>query len=133
MGLYKRGKSWYIDYYYPPGRHGKRIREKVGPEKDEARILLAERLQDIRQGRNPALRKIAPKPLRDAVKEFLEKHASTRRHYGTFKKRTDLFVKHFGSLTLQEITPAVIQDFISARLASGVSKATANRDRSMLH
>jgi integrase len=31
------------------------------------------------------------------------------------------------------MTPAVIQDFITARLASGVSKATANRDRSMLH
>lgn len=30
MGLYKRGKTWYIDYYYPPGRDGKRIREKIG-------------------------------------------------------------------------------------------------------
>jgi len=133
VSLYKRGRTWYIDYYYPPGRGGKGIGEKVGPEKDEARILLAERLQDIRQGRNPALRRIAPKPFNEVVKEFLEKHASTRRHYATFKKRTDLFVKHFGGMTIQEMTPAVIQDFISVRLASGISKATANRDRSMLH
>ena len=56
MGLYKRGKTWWIDYYYPPGRGGKRIRERVGPDKDEARIELAARLRDIRQGRNPELR-----------------------------------------------------------------------------
>ena len=30
MGLYKKGKSWYIDYYYPPGRAGKRVRKMVG-------------------------------------------------------------------------------------------------------
>ncbi len=60
MGLYKKGKSWYIDYYYPPGRAGKRVREKVGPVKDEARILLAKRLEDIRHGRNPELRKVSP-------------------------------------------------------------------------
>ena len=63
MGLYKKGKNWYIDYYYPPGRAGKRIREMVGPDKDGARILLGERLKDIRQGRNPELRRIDPKPL----------------------------------------------------------------------
>lgn len=43
MGLYKKRKSWYIDYYYPAGRDRKRIRECFGPAKDEARILLAER------------------------------------------------------------------------------------------
>ena len=40
MGLYKKGKSWYIDYYYPPGRAGKRMREKIGPSKQLARIVL---------------------------------------------------------------------------------------------
>ena len=49
MALLKRGKTWFIDYYYPPGRDGKRVREKVGTSKDDARIVLAERLKDIRQ------------------------------------------------------------------------------------
>ena len=53
MGLYKKGKSWYIDYDYPPGRAGKRIREKVGPVKDEARILLSERLKESPPGTQP--------------------------------------------------------------------------------
>ncbi len=37
MGLHKKGQNWYIDYY-PPCRAGKRIREMVGPVRDEARI-----------------------------------------------------------------------------------------------
>ena len=46
MGLYRRGKVWWIDYYYPPGRDGKRIREKVG-KKDDARIV---RVSDVSLG-----------------------------------------------------------------------------------
>jgi len=51
MALWKRGKSWQIDYNH----NGRRIRESAGPDKEEARILLAERLKDIRQGRDPTL------------------------------------------------------------------------------
>ena len=72
MSLYKRGKIWCIDYRYPPGRDGKRIREPVGPDKNEARIVLAERLKDIRQGRNPELRRILEHyqaSLEDAVEQ----------------------------------------------------------------
>jgi integrase len=132
MGLYKRGRSWYIDYYYPPGRGGKRIRERVGPEKDEARILLAERLQDIRQGRNPSLRRIKPKLFDEMVKEFLEKHARQRRDYESFEYNTGTLLKYFRGTVLQEIGPKQIMAFIADRLASGVSKSTVNRQRAVL-
>ncbi len=36
MGLYKKGKNWYLDYRFPPGRQGKRIRVYA----DETRPLL---------------------------------------------------------------------------------------------
>jgi len=132
MGLYKRGRIWCIDYYYPPGRSGKRIRERVGPVKDEARILLAKRLEDIRLGRNPELRRIAPKPFKDAVKEFLETHALLRRDYRSFKSNTGILLRHFEGKTLQEITPRAVEDFVALRLKSGVSGATVNRQRACL-
>ncbi len=156
MGLYKKGKNWFIDYRYPPGRAGKRIREKVGPVKDEARILLAERLQDIRMGRNPVLRIIKPRLFEDVVTEFLMKHVGVavevRREEGVvqvrrkanlpvsaLKKDLDgyihnvtILVRHFEAKILQQITPKAIEDFIAVRLADGVSKATANRQRSVL-
>src|SRR5258706_6283187 len=107
MGLYKRGRTWYIDYYFPPGRAGKRIRELVGPDKEEARILLGERLKDIRQGRNPELRRIAPKPFDDAVKEFLETHAKGCRDYDSYATKVNVLKREFAGRTLQEITPKV--------------------------
>ena len=134
MSLYKKGKNWYIDYYYPPGRAGKRIREKIGPVKDEARIVLAERMQDIRQGRNPALRQIKPKPFEAMVKEFLQKHAKRCRDYDSFLHNTNVLLRHFEGKMLQAITPKLIEEFVASRLAEGgVSKATINRQRATLH
>lgn len=138
MGIYRRGPkgkkggTWYIDYRWPPGRTGKRIRECVGPEKDEAKILLAERLKDIRQGRNPELRTIKPKPFADMVKEFLEKHAARARSPKSFKDKTALLLRYFRGKTLQEITPKALTDFANARLEDGIAKATVNRYRAIL-
>lgn len=132
MGLYKKGKNWFIDYRYPPGRTGRRIREKVGPVKEEAQIVLAERLKDMRLGRNPELRQIKPKSFAVMVKEFLEKHARKSRDYESFKHNTDILLKHFENRTLQEIGPKQIEGFIADRLASGVTKATVNRQRAVL-
>jgi len=132
MAILKRGKTWFIDYYYPPGRGGTRIREKVGPSKEDARIVLAERLKDIRQGRNPELRRIAPKPFTEMVAEFLERHARKLKAYHSVKLNTDALVKYFGDRMLQEITPKLIEDFIKARLGDGASKATTNRQRACL-
>jgi integrase len=132
MGLYKKGKSWYIDCYYPPGRAGKRVREKIGPVKDEAQIILSERLRDIRQGRNPALRQIKPKPLQEMVTEFLGRHARGRRSYRSYVTNTNVLLRHFSGKTLQEITPKGIEDFRAARIKDGFTPATFNRQRACL-
>jgi hypothetical protein len=131
MSIYKRGKTWWIDYYYPPGRSGKRIRERVGPVKEEAQIVLGQRLQDIRQGRDPSLRRIEAKPF-DAVREFLEKHAAKSRDPESFKHNTNILLKHFRGRTLQEIGPKQIEGLVTTRLAEGASKATVNRQRATL-
>jgi integrase len=130
MALWKRGKSWQIDYTF----NGKRIRESVGPDKEEARILLAERLKDVRQGRDPSLRRVKPKLFDDAVKEFLAEHLvrlqpRARKSYET---KVKALKPHFTGKTLSAIGPKEISTFIAARLASGVSKATTNRDRAIL-
>src|SRR5882672_1023518 len=128
MGLYRRGKVWWIDYYYI----GNRVREPVGPEKEEARIILGERLKDIRQGRNPELRRIRPKLFDEMVAEFLKRHASQRRDYETFVLLTNVLLRYFRGRTLQEVTPKAIEDFRAARLAESVTKATVNRHRAVL-
>ena len=128
MGLYKRGKTWWIDYY----NGTKRVRENVGSVKDDARIILSERLKDIRQGRDPELRRIKAKPFREIVEEFMEGHVRQLRDKGGYRVSTKVLLRHLDGKTLQEITPAVVQDFVTARLAEGVCKSTVNRQRSCL-
>ena len=122
MSLYKKGKNWYIDYYYPPGRAGNRIREKIGPVKDEARIMLAKRLEDIRQGRNPELRKVSPTLFKAHARKCLAEH------YG--KKRCEAWARlvierhlipWFGKRLLGEMTPKLVSEYMTGRLADGVA------------
>src|SRR2546428_12962560 len=102
MGLYQRGKVWWIDYYT---HGGKRIRRPVRPKKGEARITLGVRLQDVRQGRNPELRRIRPKPFEEMLKEFLEKHGSRCRNKESYEAKANALKIPFKGKTLQEIGP----------------------------
>ncbi len=127
MGLYRRGSIYWIDYY----NGTKRVRERVGT-KEEARVTLGERVQDIRQGRNPELRRIAPKPFDDMVKEFLERHAAGLRHGESLRSNCEVLKGYFSGKTLQGIGPKEIENFRAARLTEGVAKATINRQRACL-
>lgn len=46
MGIYKVGKTWYIDYY----ADGQRIREPASKKKAEAEEMLEARKTDIKRG-----------------------------------------------------------------------------------
>jgi len=133
MGLYKKGKSWYIDYRFPPGRQGKRIRECVGPEKDEARILLGRRLEDMRHGKNPVLRKVVPVMFKDHAAEVIKQHYEKKRSVEWARMVID---KHltpfFGQTFLANITPKMITDYMTRRLEAGVCNGTVNGERAVL-
>jgi len=47
MGIFKRGENWYLDYY----AGSRRIREKVGPAKGEAKAALDVRKAEMRLGK----------------------------------------------------------------------------------
>jgi len=40
MGIFKKGKNWYIDYY---DQNRRRRREMIGPNKRQAEIVLQKR------------------------------------------------------------------------------------------
>jgi len=133
MSLYKRGKTWWIDYYYPPGRDGNRIRERVGPDKDEACILLSERLKDIRQGRNPELRRVPAVLFEAHAKECLEKHWSRKRSHRFAKMVIEAhLVPHFGKMLLTGTTAKDVTEYMHQRLDAGAKPATVNNERAVL-
>jgi integrase len=128
MGLYKRGRTYWIDYY----ANGKRHREPVG-NREEARVVLGERLQGIRQGKHPELMKLSPTLFADHVVEVKAKHYAHKRCRQWAELVIDVHLKpFFGTRVLTEITPRLIGDYISARRTKGVGAATVNNERAVL-
>jgi integrase len=128
MGLYKRGDTYWIDYYV----NGKRMREAVGT-RQEARVVLGERLQGIRQGKHPELMKLEAVTFKAHAAEVLAKHYAGKRSREWAKIVIDVhLVPFFGAHYLATITPRMVSEYVAGRLAAGMSRATANNERAVL-
>lgn len=108
MGIYKRGKTWWIDYYY----QGERVRERVGPNKQTAEDALDARKGEIAQGRFN-LQAARPSPLlEDFAKEYLE---WARLHHrtadNTEASRLRILLAHFPGKRLRDLTPWLIEGY----------------------
>lgn len=109
MGIYKREKIWYIDYYLPGG---KRTREAAGTSKKLAEQLLAKRKAEILDGKFDVNRPDAIL-FTEFAEEFLEYAQTTK------KEKTYLFHKnslialnsYFKESCIGKITPYDIEQF----------------------
>jgi len=140
-GIYLRhlstGPEWYIRYRFPQTRTGRLFRERCGPGAqglEAAKVLLGERLQDIRQGRDPSLRVIAPRLFETVVDEFNEKYVALKsRDPRSYKNKVLMLRRAFAGRTLQSITTRDIEDYIADGRAEGWSGSTGNRLRAVAH
>jgi integrase len=128
MGVYKRGENYYILYYYD----GRRIREKVGPDYDEALDAFYSRKGDIVKGKFD-LHKVKPSPLFEHFTEkYLEWAQVNHRSYKTFDEpRIKCLLAFFKGKRLHEINSWIIDKFKQARKQK-VSPSTINLDLAVL-
>ncbi|MEW6570233.1 MAG: tyrosine-type recombinase/integrase [Nitrospirota bacterium] len=127
MGLFKRGKVWWIRIKYK----GKLIRRSTGTTSKELAIRIESKvLNEVIEGRwfsNEAKRKTFEE-LRDRyMKEYSTVHKtpkSSLRDETSFKHLTQFF----SGLTLAEITPSKISEYKSLRKAEGAKPATLARE-----
>jgi len=71
MGVFKKGKSWYIDYYV----QGRRKREKIGPSKAQAQVVLQKRKVEIAEGKFLDVQGHQKLKFEDMGKLFLENYS----------------------------------------------------------
>lgn len=128
MAILKRGKVWYIDYYYK----GRRIMERVGKSKRMAQLALEARKGEIAQGRFK-LEQVRSSPrFEDFCDEYLEwakvNHRAWRTHdMGHLKP----VMAYFQERRLGEITTWLIEKYKAMRLEK-VRPATVNRELTVL-
>jgi integrase len=128
MGIYLRGKTWWISYFVG-GRQ--RFESSRSTKKRDARQLLEIRQGAASEGR---LRLTRSKPPRfdDYARGFLltVQHPNTQKRY---RSSIHNLAACFGNVKLSDITAGAIEEFKEDRLTEGVRAATVNRDLAVLH
>jgi len=108
MGVFKKGKNWYIDYYV----NGRRKREKVGPNKKQARTVLQKRKVQIAEGKFLDIRRHQKVKFEDMGETYMEAYSrpnkrSSARDETSLKNLTGFF----GGKYLHEITSLDIEKY----------------------
>ena len=129
----KQGKSqyWYIDY----SLNGKRKWESVGKvgevTKSDARKLLALRRTEVLQGKFKAPDKKVVPTFAEFAKEYIEYAKGNKKSWDRDVRSLRCLIPHFGSYTLEEISPILIERYKLDRKRS-VSARTVNIELSLL-
>jgi len=129
MGLFKKGRNYYIDYYLPNGR---RRREMIGPSKKRAMLVLDKRRVEIAEGKFFDAKKEEKIPFGKMAMEYLEVYSKPNKRSS---RRDEISVKHlvsfFGGNNLQEITPLDAEKYKQKRI-NEVLPNTVNRELACL-
>src|SRR3990167_5333964 len=131
MGVYKKGKSWYINFYY----QGQRIQECVGQaSKTVAKEVLAKRKAEVIEGRYD-LNKVKLTPLFEVFcDQYLETFSKQNKRPKSYQRditSSKHLKAYFGGKRLADITTWQIEKYKAMRKAE-VSPASVNREISCL-
>lgn len=124
MGVFFKNGNWFIDYR----ANGRRIREKIGPGKSLAEIVLKKRKVEIAENKFLDIKKEQKIRFEDFADEYLEVHCKSnnkswyKSDYFNLKNLKECFAGKY----LHEITPKDIEQYRAERIKE-VSKSTVNR------
>ncbi len=122
MGVFRRGKNWFIDFY----SGSRRIREKVGRSKGEARRALAIRQAQIAQGRFDFRPRLSVPTFEQFAERYTEFARTTKRGFGNEKFRLRQLVRFFGKRRLCDLT-AWDAERLKTEMSKSARPATVNR------
>lgn len=129
MAVYKKGNSYYIDYYF----EGRRKRERIGIDRKLAEVVLAKRKVEIAEGRfldrKEEPEKIPEVRLYEIIDDFLLYSKNTKKSYSRDLYLVKQLKMFFDNMVLSRITPWLIEKYRSKRLTAGkIKNATVNRE-----
>jgi len=128
MAIFKKNDNWYIDYYI----NGRRKRERIGPNRKQALIVLQKRKVQVAEGKFLDIEKHEKIKFEEMGKLFLENYSKPNKRSW---RRDEEIVGHltdfFRGRHLHEIGPLDIEKYKRKRREE-VSPATVNRELSGL-
>ncbi len=117
------GDNLYIDYYVD----GRRKREKIGPDKRQAKNVLRKRQVQIAENRFFDIKKEPKVLFEDIAKIYLDYARTNKKSYKSDELHLKQLATFFGGKYLYQINPLMIEEYKKTR-SEKVSKATVNRE-----
>ena len=127
MAVFKKQGVYWIDYYL----NGRRKREHIGPDKRLEETVLRKRQVEIAEGKYLDKRQVPRCTFNELAALYLPWAQTNHRSYTATKSRVALLCQAFGDRQLGEITPLIVDGYISRRAAE-LKPATVNRDVGVL-
>jgi len=129
MGVYKKGKNWYIDYYLK----GRRKQRKIGPSKKLAQQVLQDVRLKIAKGEYLGVYDEKKVPFEDFSQQYLAYSTANKAKSAQQRDRFSVaqLTAVFKEKYLFEITPRMIEKYKATRLKK-VGPATVNRELACL-
>ena len=143
MGIYQRDKIWWMGYSDASGNW---VRESSGSSrKTDAQAILEKRKTEVRENKQPILRKIRKTNFSDFVKTFLKEYQGQKGELSegslvNYEVLSKKLVGFFGKLSLEQISDHHIDRYVKERRQESskgqgkkkISKFTINRELGLL-
>jgi integrase len=127
MALFKKGRTWYIDYYV----EGKRRREGVGNNLKVAQQVLAKRHVQVAEHRFLDVVKSPKISFEELSKIYMEYAEANKVSWSRDRQSIDRLMTTYGGKCISQITSLSLENYKSKRLKS-VAPATVNRELACL-
>ncbi|HVA66250.1 MAG TPA: site-specific integrase [Elusimicrobiota bacterium] len=112
MAIIRKGENWFIDYR----ANGRRIREKVGPNRKLAESVLAKRKLDLAENKFLDVRKVSRETFHNFSKTYLDWVQGRIRSIVQERIYVRRLNETFGDLALSDIDVARAEKFMAQRL-----------------
>jgi integrase len=130
-GIYKRGNVLWIRY---AGLNGKMVLESSGSYKfKEAEAILIQKKNAVREGKNPATKRIDTKTTFTQLAERYSDWMKNRHRSAESKQyRINQLVTHFGNLRINRFTTLLVEQHQTDLINSKLAPASVNKNISIL-
>ena len=113
MAIFKKGNSWYIDYYV----NGRRKREKIGPNRHQAELVFQKRQVQIAEDKFFDIKRAKKVLFDDFAKMYLEIYSKpNKRSWTRDRACIDHLKEFFEGRYLHEILPLNVEKYKKSRI-----------------
>lgn len=132
MGLYRRGRTWWMSFTYC----GEQVRKSTYvSDKRKAEEIYHHVMSQIREGKWFVRSEGEGKTIRDLLERYMDEHSIPNKSVGTVRNDRGMvneILEYFGDMLLIELTPPRIAEYKAFCRKKGLKPATINHRRKLL-